>query len=140
MNLIILTGRLTRDPDQRYTQDQKAVTRFSIAVDRDFKKDGQPEADFFDCVSFGKQAEFIGKYFSKGKKINLSGRIEDNNYPDQNGVMRYRKQVKVEHAEFGESKAASEGHTQKAERNETPQTGDDFMQIPDSISEELPFN
>ena len=104
MNVAILMGRLTRDPEVRYS----AVARYSIAVDRRFKRDGQPEADFFDCVSFGKQAEFVEKYLRKGTKIVVQGQIQNNNYQNREGQTVYRTQIVVDNVEFAESKAASQ--------------------------------
>lgn len=135
MNKIILMGRLTKDPDVRYTQDSKAVARFYLAVDRRFKRDGQPEADFFNCTAFGKTAEFVEKYLSKGTKVLLSGSLQNDNYTDGNGVQRYTVQVIVEEIEFAESKKNSE-----AGNNTNKDDGDGFMNIPDGLVEELPFN
>lgn len=137
MNKIILMGRLTKDPEVRYTQDSKAVARFYLAVDRRFKREGQPEADFFTCAAFGKTAEFIEKYLQKGTKVTLSGSVQNDNYTDGNGVQRYTNQVIVEEIEFAESKRASEGGQQSSN---TSTDSDGFMNVPDGIVEELPFN
>ena len=117
MNKAILMGRLTRDPEVRYSQgaSQTSVARFSIAVDRRFKREGEPDADFFNCTAFGKQAEFVERYLHKGTKIVVCGRIQNDNY--NNGG----------YAGGGSAPAPSGA-------------GDGFMNIPDGIDEELPFN
>lgn len=139
MNKVILMGRLTRDPEIRYPQDPEAaaVGRFSLAVDRRFKKDGGPDADFFNCVCFGRQAEFVEKYLKKGIKMLITGRVENNNYTDRDGHKVYAVQIMVEEMEFAESKAA--GQSQQEHREPAPEVGDGFMTIPDGIEEELPF-
>lgn len=110
MNKCIFMGRLTRDPEVRYggANGDTAVARYSIAVDRRRKRDGDPEADFFNCVSFGKQAEFIEKYLRKGTKIVVEGELRNNNYTNRNGEKVYAIDVVVSSVEFAESKAASE--------------------------------
>ena len=112
MNKVIISGRLTRDPEMRYSQSAEplAVTRFSIAVNRRFKKDGEPDADFINCVSFGKTAEFISKYFTKGKMIGVVGSLRTNSWTDNNGQKRVSTDVQVEEVEFLESKSASESY------------------------------
>lgn len=129
MNKIILLSRLTRDPEVRYTQST-AVASFSVAVNRKFKREGEPDADFFNCTAFGKQAEFVEKYLKQGTKILLSGRVQNNNYTKQNGEKVYSTQIMVEEIEFAESKASSDNG------QATPQT-ESFMNIPEG--EELPF-
>ena len=154
MNKVILMGRLTRDPEVRYSQgaSQTTVGRFSIAVDRRFKRDGEPDADFFDCTAFGKQAEFVERYLHKGTKIVLSGRIQNNNYTNKDGQMVYGVRVMVDEIEFAESKNASAsggasfnngGYNNGGFSGNAPAAsgaGDGFMNIPDGIDEELPFN
>lgn len=156
MNKVILMGRLTRDPEVRYSQgaSQTAVARFSIAVDRRFKRDGEPDADFFNCTAFGKQAEFIERYLRKGVKVVASGRIQNDNYTNKDGQMVYSVRVIVEEIEFAESKNASGNNDggysggfgnngYAGGNNSTPApsgAGDGFMNIPDGIDEELPFN
>lgn len=130
MNKVILMGRLTKDPEVRYTNGGKAIGSFSIAVERRFKSEGQPEADFFTCVTFGKQAEFVEKYLKKGTKILLSGQIQNNNY-EKDGVKHYNTQIVVDEIEFAESKRS---------QSEEPSSKDDgFMAIPDDAGDELPF-
>lgn len=146
MNKVILMGRLTRDPEVRYSQgsSQTAVARFSIAVDRRFKRDGEPDADFFNCTAFGKQAEFIERYLHKGVKILLTGRVQNDNYTNKEGQQVYSVRIMTEEIEFAESKNASganSGYTGgNNARPEQKEAGDGFMNIPDGIDEELPFN
>ena len=139
MNNVSLVGRLTRDPEVRYTDGGSSLARFSIAVDRRFKKEGQPDADFPSCVAFGKTAEFIEKYFRQGQRIGLTGRIQTGSYTNNDGVKIYATDVVVESAEFVESKGSgSQDNTNQPE----PLTDEDgFMNIPDGIDDdELPFN
>ena len=154
MNKVILMGRLTRDPEVRYSQgaNQTAIARFSVAVDRRFKRDGEPTADFFNCTSFGRQAEFVERYLHKGTKVVLSGRIQNDNYTNKDGQMVYSVQIMVEDIEFAESKNAAGGGNEGGYSNgggfgggqnsapASPGPGDGFMNIPDVIDEELPFN
>ncbi len=150
MNKAILIGRLTRDPEVRYSQGENAtaVARFTIAVDRRFKRAGESqEADFIGCVAFGKQAEFVERYFKQGMKMVVSGRIQTGSYTNKDGNKVYTTDVVAEDIEFAESKGASsetsgsQGGFQREFRPE-PSTamGDGFMNIPDGIDEELPFN
>ncbi|MCR5460089.1 MAG: single-stranded DNA-binding protein [Acetatifactor sp.] len=158
MNKVILMGRLTRDPEVRYSQGATptAVARFSIAVDRRFKRDGEPDADFFNCTCFGKQGEFVEKYLHKGTKVVLSGRVQNDNYTNKDGQQVYGTRIMVDEIEFAESKNAAGsgdngynnngsnygnnnyggGRSQAAPSG----AGDGFMNIPDGIDEELPFN
>lgn len=133
MNKIILLGRIVRDPEVRYTQgdNSMAIAKFSLAVNRRFKKENEPEADFFNCTAFGKQAEFIEKYLKQGIKILLSGRIQNDNYTNKEGQKVYSIQIMVEEMEFAESKNNS--------TSEPSQSNDGFMNIPDGLQEELPF-
>ena len=153
MNKVILMGRLTRDPEVRYSQgaSQTAIARFSVAVDRRFKRDGEPTADFFNCTSFGRQAEFVERYLHKGTKVVLSGRVQNDNYTNKDGQMVYSVQIMVEDIEFAESKNAAGGNEGGYNngggfgggQNGAPApsgAGDGFMNIPDGIDEELPFN
>ncbi len=147
MNKVILMGRLTRDPEVRYSQGENplAVARFSVAVDRRFKRDGDADADFINCVAFGKQGEFMEKYFHKGMKAAIVGRIQTGSYTNKDGVKVYTTDVVCEEIEFAESKAASEsnaGAFNQSTPSPKPQAdaGDGFMDIPDGIDEELPFN
>ncbi|HAB60823.1 MAG TPA: single-stranded DNA-binding protein [Lachnospiraceae bacterium] len=147
MNKVILMGRLTRDPEVRYSQGEGslAIARYTIAVDRRFKRDGdQQTADFISCVSFGKTAEFAEKYYRQGTKVLVTGRIQTGSYTNKDGQKVYTTEVVVEEQEFAESKASaseSGGFQQAAARPEPSQAiGDGFMNIPDGIDEELPFN
>ena len=138
MNKVILIGRLTRDPEVRYSQGDSstAIAKFSIAVDRRFKRDGEPDADFFNCTAFGKQAEFAERYLKKGTKMAVVGRIQNDNYTNRDGQKVYSVQIMVEEMEFAESK----GTNAAAGQSEAPAADKDgFMNIPDGLQEELPF-
>lgn len=126
---MILVGRLTRDPEVRYSKGEQAtaVARYTLAVERRFRKDNDPTADFIPCVVFGRSGEFAEKYFRKGMRISVSGRIQTGSYTNKDGVKVYTTQVVVEEQEFAES------------RSESDDSGDGFMNIPDGIDEELPF-
>lgn len=142
MNKVILMGRLTRDPDVRYTQGEKtmAVARYALAVNRTYKREGEPEADFINCVAFGHAAEFAEKYFRKGIKVVISGKIQTGSYVNKEGVKVYTTDIVVEEQEFAESKAISANAG--SERQFVPNTAgkDGFMNIPDGIDEKLPFS
>lgn len=132
MNKVILIGRLTKDVETRYTQGENAmaISRYTLAIDRKGKDAG---TDFINCVAFGKQGEFAEKYLRKGMKIAVEGRIQTGSY-EKDGKKIYTTDVVVEAHEFCESKG-------QAEENPRPSTDDDgFMNIPDGIEEELPFN
>ena len=141
MNKVILMGRLTRDPEISYSQGEQAtaIARYTIAVDRRFKRnnDGQ-SADFIGCVAFGRQAEFAEKYLHKGMKICVTGRIQTGSYTNIDGQKVYTTDVIVEDQEFCESKNASTPNTQEPEQESS--VGNGFMNIPDNLDEELPFN
>lgn len=145
MNKVILMGRLTRDPEVRYSSgdNQMAIARYTLAVDRRTRRDGDgPTADFIGCVAFGRTAEHAEKYFHKGIKIVVSGRIQTGSYTNKDGQKVYTTDVVVEEQEFAESKTASSGNTGFApvDRPLPESAGDGFMNIPDGIDEELPFN
>ena len=151
MNKAILIGRLTRDPEVRYSQgdNSMAIARFTLAVDRRFRRAGeQGETDFIGCVAFGKQAEFVEKYFRQGMKMVLTGRIQTGSYTNKDGQKVYTTDIVAEEIEFAESKAASgnadSGYQANFSRSNYPEPstamGDGFMNIPDGIDEELPFN
>ena len=146
MNKVILIGRLTRDPEVRYSQGENslAIARYSLAVDRRFKRPGEPDADFINCVTFGKAAEFAEKYLKQGTKIAVTGRIKTGSYTNKDGQKVYTTDVVVEEQEFAESKAAggdSGSNYQQSQRPAPSQAvGDGFMNIPDGLDEELPFN
>ena len=147
MNKVILMGRLTRDPEVRYSQgdSQMAIARFSLAVDRRFKRQGDTvTADFFNCTAFGKQGEFVEKYLKQGTKIVVTGRIQNDNYTNKEGQKVYSVQVIVEEIEFAESKNAAGGgssfQSTPAGGNQEPMMPEDgFMNIPDGIDNTLPF-
>lgn len=144
MNKVILMGRLTRDPDVRYSQGEQAmaIARFTLAVDRRFKRDNEQQADFISCVAFARQGEFIEKYAHQGTKLVVEGRIQTGSYTNKDGVKVYTTDVVVESCEFAESKAAAsqnEGAYQTSRPEPTSEDG--FMSIPDGVEDEgLPFN
>lgn len=156
MNKVILMGRLTRDPEVRYSagESSTAVARYTLAVDRRFRRDGSDQtADFIGCVAFGRSAEFAEKYLRQGIKIVVTGRIQTGSYTNRDGQKVYTTDVVVEDQEFAESKAASSEsgmmrQSAPAPRSAAPMmpspsqasAGDGFMNIPDGIDEELPFN
>lgn len=143
MNNVILVGRFTRDPDIRYTESGLSIARFSLAVDRRFKREEGPAADFPNCIAFGKTAEFIEKYFRKGMRIGIQGRIQTGSYTNQDGNKVYTTDVIVENCEFVESKktqTSGSGEESGMPSGCGPADEDGFMNIPDDIDEELPFN
>ena len=153
MNKVVLVGRLTRDPEVRYSQGDSAtaVARYTVAVDRRFKRDNEPTADFIPCVVFGRSSEFAEKYFRQGMRVSVSGRIQTGSYTNKDGVRVYTTEVIVEEQEFAESRAESEANRGSFQYNNAPASqapasapsmdaGDGFMNIPDGIDEELPFN
>ena len=156
MNKVILMGRLTRNPDVRCSQGEKAtcVARYTLAVNRRFRREGDQDADFINCVAFGRQGEFAEKYLQKGTKIVISGRIQTGSYINRDGIKVYTTDVIVEEQDFTESKAAaanySGGYQQNSSQSEQtsapepaaesrPMLEDGFMTIPEGIEEELPF-
>lgn len=142
MNKVILMGRLTKDPDIRYSQGEKstAVARFSLAVDRKFKQEGQPTADFINCLAFGKRAEFIEKYCRKGTKLVVEGSWQTGSYTNKDGNKVYTNECLIENCEFAESKAAAQNSQPAEGPSSSSAIGDGFMNLPDGIDEELPFN
>ena len=151
MNKVILMGRLTRDPEVRYSaaENALAIARYTLAVDRRFRRDGEASADFISCVAFGRQGEFAEKYLHQGTKIAITGRIQTGSYTNKDGQRVYTTDVVVEEQEFAESKsaAASNGGDSSyvaytPSRPEPSQAaGDGFMAIPDGVDDEgLPFN
>ena len=152
MNKVVLMGRLTRDPEVRYSQGENAlaIARYTLAVDRRFKRDGEQTADFINCVVFGKSAEFTERYFRQGMRVVVCGRIQTGSYTNKDGQRAYTTDVVAENVEFAESKNASAGNNDGGYQNAgfgggnnapAPSgAGDGFMNIPDGIDEELPFN
>ena len=151
MNKVILMGRLTRDPEVRYSQGEQAtaIARYTLAVDRRFKRDGEQTADFINCVVFGKSAEFTERYFRQGMRVVVCGRIQTGSYTNRDGVKVYTTEVVVEEQEFAESKASSDSYAAShPQQNAAPApsmtspgaaSADGFMNIPDGIDEQLPF-
>ena len=136
-------GRLTRNPDVRYSQGEKAtcVARYTLAVNRRFRRDGEQDADFINCVAFGKQGEFAEKYLKQGTKIVISGRIQTGSYTNRDGVKVYTTDVVIEEQEFAESKKAAETSStpQNTQGVKSNPEDDGFMTIPEGVEEELPF-
>lgn len=154
MNKVILMGRLTKDPEVRYSQGENAmaIARYTLAVDRRFGRGNGEEnsADFIGCVAFGKGGEFAEKYLHKGTKILVTGRIQTGSYTNKDGVKIYTTDVVVEDQEFAESKSSNQNDTGNTGNNSgynsnrqpaaPSYNADGFMNIPDGIDEELPFN
>ncbi len=141
MNKVILIGRLTRDPDVRMIEQgdkQLCITRYTLAVDRRFKREGDEQtADFIRCVSFGKTAEFAEKYFKQGTKIAVEGRIQTGSYQNQEGQTVYTTEVVVEQTEF----AGSKSDNSAGQQNKPQENDDGFIDIPDNVDDSgLPFN
>lgn len=136
MNKVVFMGRLTKDPEVRYTQGENsiAIASFSLAVNRKFKKEGEPEADFFNCTAFGRLGEFVEKYLKQGAKILLVGRVQNNNYTNKEGQKVYGVQIMADEIEFAESKKQD-----AAEDNAPLVTKDGFFNIPQGMEEEMPF-
>lgn len=140
MNKVILTGRLTKNPEVRYSTGNppQAVARYTLAVDRRFKRDGSQDADFISCIAFGRSAEFAEKYFHQGIKIGIEGRIQTSSYTNKEGRKVYTTDVVIENQEFLESKKSQDKPQEKRQRP-VEQDDDGFMTIPDGIEDELPF-
>lgn len=145
MNRVILMGRLTRDPETRYSQGEHsiAISRYTLAVDRRRRNENEQTADFINCVAFDKAGEFAEKYFRQGMRVLISGRIQTGSYTNKDGVKVYTTDIVVEDQEFADSKgaaAAGDGY-QQTNRQEPSSIGDGFMNIPDGVEDEgLPFN
>lgn len=139
MNKVVLMGRLTRDPEVRYSSGNSpmAIARYTLAVERRFKREGEQSADFINCLAFGKAAEFAEKYFRQGMRVTICGRIQTGSYTNRDGVKVYTTEVVIEEQEFAESK--SNGH-QNSSVSASVTGGDGFTNIPDGIDEEVPFS
>lgn len=145
MNKVILMGRLTRDPEVKYTQgnESMAIARYTLAVDRKMKKENEATADFISCVAFGKSAEFAERYLKQGTKIVVEGRIQTGNYTNKDGQKVYTTDVVVEGTEFAESKSSGSSSEETSGRQRPEETcgsaPDGFMNIPDGMEDGLPF-
>jgi len=143
LNKVILMGRLTRNPEVRYSQGEKAtcVAKYTLAVNRRFHREGEQDVDFINCVAFGKQGEFAEKYLKQGTKIVISGRIQTGSYTNRDGVKVYTTDVVIEEQEFAESKKAAETSStpQNTQGVKSNPEDDGFMTIPEGVEEELPF-
>ena len=140
MNKVILMGRLTRDPDIKYTQGEKsiAIARYTLAVDRRGRKEGENSADFISCVAFDRAAELAEKYMHQGMKMVVTGRIQTGSYTNKEGQKVYSTDIVVEDQEFAESKAAGQSRPEAHQTREaSPMDG--FMNIPPGMDEGLPF-
>ena len=149
MNKVILMGRLTRDPEVRYSAGENsiAIARYTLAVERRFKKEGEATADFISCVAFAKQAEFADRYFRQGMRVLVSGRLQKGSYVNKEGQKVYTTEVILDDQEFADSKGSASdmgGYAQSAPSQRPAPTsaiGDGFMNIPDGVEDEgLPFN
>lgn len=140
MNNVSLVGRLTKDVEVKYTNGGSSIARITVAVDRKFKQENGPTADFIPCIAFGKTAEFIEKYFSKGQRIGLIGRIQTGSYEKEDGTKVYTTDVVVENVEFVESKGGGQQAARPDPANASSYLPNGFMDIPDGADEELPFN
>ena len=142
MNKVILMGRLTRDPEVRYSQGENAtaVGRYTLAVDRRIKREGEQSADFINCVAFGKLAEIAEQYLRQGTKVVITGRIQTGSYTNKDGVKIYTTDVVVEDQEFAESKASKSNTSNSGSSPSEANVGDGFMNIPDGIDEQPPFS
>ncbi len=148
MNKVILLGNLTRDPEIRYSQGSNmAIARFSLAVNRRFPREGEPDSDFFNCTAFGKTAEFVEKYFHKGSRMSLVGRVQNDNYTNKNGEKVYSVQIIAEEVEFAERKSTADANAAAgfggsgagpAPANDSD-AGDDFMPVPEGVDDDIPF-
>lgn len=142
MNKVILMGRLCRDPEIRYSQNgdkQMAIARYTLAVDRRYKRDGDQGADFISCVAFGKNGEFAEKYLKQGTKICISGRIQTGSYTNNDGNKVYTTDIVVEEHDFCESKNSTSNDGSHSDGRPDPLEATEFMSIPDGIEDDLPF-
>lgn len=143
MNKVIISGRVVRDVDVRYSQTvngSMAVARYTLAVDRAFKKEGEQAADFINCIAFGKNGEFAEKYLHQGTKIIVEGRWQTGSYTNKDGQKVYTNDCVVERHEFCESRATQQQNNNNGLLPNNPSTNDEFMNIPDDVEGELPFN
>lgn len=138
MNSVDISGRMTREPEVRYAAD-KPFAKFCLAVNRRFKQDGQPNADFINCTAFGKMAEFVEKYGRKGVKFEVHGRWQTGSYKNKDGNTVYTNDCMVESIEFAESKSSSSGQENDTQE-QSGNADNEWMSIPNSIDEKLPFN
>ncbi len=145
MNKVVLVGRLTRNPETRYSQGDNptAISRYTLAVDRRFRREGQPDADFIRCVAFGRAGEFADRYFTQGMRVAVSGRIQTGSYTNKEGQKVYTTDVVVENHEFVESKNANGGggsYSGGSSAPSAPDNDEDFMNIPGGIDDQIPFS
>ena len=137
MNIVIMVGRLTKDPEIRYSQQGKAVCNFSVAVDRRIKREGDNNTDFFNCVCFGKTAEFVSKYFSSGKRIAIEGNIQNDSFVGRDGTKKTAVKIVCDNVEFADGKGKD---WEPPKDDKLKEQDEGFLNIPDgAIDEELPF-
>lgn len=142
MNKVIIMGRLTRDPEVRYSQGENsmAIAKYSVAVDRRAREGAEQTADFINVTAFGRGGEFAEKYLKKGTKVLVTGRLQTGSYTNKDGVKVYTTDVIAEDQEFAESKRSAEGGTSApADNTNTSSNGDGFMNVPEGLDEDLPF-
>ena len=141
MNIVVMVGRLTKDPDLRYGANSgKAVCMFSIAVDRPFKREGENNTDFFNCVAFGKTGEFVEKYFTQGKRIAITGNLQNDVYTGKDGSKKQMVKIICDTVEFADAKGEGRPKEAKEGPKEAKEQDDGFLNVPDeAIDEELPF-
>ena len=137
MNKVIMIGRLASAPEAKYTNNNTCITRYTLAVNRNFKKEGQPDADFIRCIAFGKTGEFATKYLQKGMKIAIEGRIQTGSF-EKDGVKQYTTEIVVENHEFCESKGSQDTESSRTEPDDEPQQAGNFPVLTDDDSD-LPF-
>ena len=140
MNKVILNGRLTRDPEVRYSNNSICVAKYTLAVNRTYRKEGEPTADFINCTVFGKPAEFAEKYFRQGVKIAIVGRWQTGSYTNKNGQKVYTNDCIVESQEFDQTRSERQAEEQNTQPAPEPTPADNsWMNIPDGLDTELPF-
>ena len=139
MNQVVMCGRIATDVVCRETTSGTKVANYRIAVEKSYKKEGRPTADFFNCVTYANNAEFAGKYLKKGMKIIINGELQNDNYQDKEGKMQYRDNILVRNHEFCESKSANASQSAQPVQEAKPDN-DGFMNIADGMDDELPFN
>ena len=139
MNKVVLIGRLTRSPETKYTQGENAmaISRYTLAVNRRFKREGEPDADFINCVAFGKNGEFAERYFRQGMRVAVSGRIQTGSYTNKDGQKVYTTDVVIEEQDFCESKSAQSNNATPTPAKTT--SADGFYNLTNGTDEELPF-
>jgi single-strand DNA-binding protein len=140
MNVASIIGRLVADPEIKYANNGNGICKFKVAVDRRYKKEGEPTADFIPCTAFAKTAEFIEKYFHKGNRIALTGSIQTGSYTNKDNQKVYTTEIIVDSVEFVESKSQGQEAAPAHGNGKAQPKNDDFMNVPDTLEDELPFS